>query len=179
MSKKEKNTTEQAPTTPFMFKETTEVVQYKHIFTEKELVELGDTLNKQVREKQQLELDKESAMSAFKSRIEVKDAETNITSNYINDKYKHVPVDAVKRVNASEKAFEWIHPDNGEIIQTQLMTTKDIREYFPKRKDFESKNMVWYNPYDSSVVDSRPLTAEELQLQLDLDEELGLPADVF
>ena len=152
---------------PFEFKTERRFVQYKHFFSKSELLELGDTINKQIREKAQIELDKKSAMSTFKNKIEAMDCEINVTSNYISDKHKFEPVEALVRINAYQKAFEYIHPENGELIQTELMNNKQIRMHYPKTKDFETKTMVWFNPYDGVMVDSRMLEDDELQLDIE------------
>ncbi|AXE16239.1 hypothetical protein DR864_00405 [Runella rosea] len=158
-------------TVPFVFPEKTERVQYKHIFTEKELLELGEQLNKQLREKNQMELDKKSAVSTWKSRIEAKDAEINITGNFPNDRYKFEPVEAKKMIDASTLCWNYFHPENWELIETVKLTTKEVREYFPKRKNLINKTFEWYNPYTDLMVDSRPMSTEELQLTI--DEELS------
>jgi hypothetical protein len=151
----------------FKFKSDKKTVQYKHIFSEAELLELGDTINKQIREKNQIELDKKSAMSTFKNKIEGMDCAINVTSNYISDKHKFEPVEAVVLVNAYQRTFEYWHPVNAQLIQDEAMTTQDIRNHFPKVKDLDGKNMVWFNPYDGMVIDSRPLNADELQLTIE------------
>lgn len=156
----------------FTFPEKTERVEYKHVFDEKERLHLGDELNNQLKEKNQMELDKKSAASTWKSRIEAKDAEMNVTGNYLRDGYKFEFIDAIKKVNPLTLEWEYFHPENAEWIESRKMSQKEIREVFPRQKNLEKKLIEYYNPQTLVVVDSRPMSAEELQLTLD-DEALA------
>lgn len=154
----------------FKVEDKTQSITYKHIFSNEEKLEIGAKLALQQSEKAQFELDKKSMASDFKSKIEAKDAEISMNTNYINSGYKFEPVEAIKRPNLSEMCFEIIHPDNGEVVEKVPFKHNDIRALFPNYYDFEHGNMVWYSPYSGLAVDSRPLTDSERQLNIVLDE---------
>ncbi len=172
----------------FTFPEKTERVEYKHVFDDKELINLGAELNTQRKDKNQMELDKKSAMSTWKSRIEAKEAEMNITGNYLNDGYKFEQVEAIKKINGNTLEFEYYHPENSDLIETRKMSQKEIREFFPRRKNMEKKIFEYYNPLTNIVVDTRPTSAEELQLTLEDEkaanelertaEDAGVPSEL-
>lgn len=160
----------------FEFPPLTERVEYRHQFSNDELLELGDRLNNQIREKNQLEADKKSAMSAYKSRIDSKDAEIALTGNFLRDKYEIKPVDASKRINPNTLYFELFHPETGDLLEDRKMRSDEIRRYFPQRKNLVKNMIEWYNPYNEEVVvDSRKMTNEEIadatQLKIDTKNE--------
>ncbi len=149
------------------FKESIISADYKYQFADSELLEFGQKLAEKNRELEQLELDKKSSASTFKSRIESKQSEAKNLANYLQDRFKWQLVDAKRIPNIDLLEWEIRHPENNELIYTEKFTNSDIKAGFPKRKDIQLKKMVWYHPATGEVLHSRDLEPSEYQLEMD------------
>lgn len=105
----------------------------KCILTEKEIKESGANLARFHSEISDLENQKKSVVSDFKSKIEKATAEADIEARKIQNGYEYRSVECEVQKIFDEKVVQVVRTDTGEIIKQRAMTPDELQEkMFPE-----------------------------------------------
>jgi len=104
-----------------------EYVDSKHILSQDERNQMGLNLASKHIEVGDLLEEKKANVSQYTAKIDAKKAEISLLSTQINNGYVILSVYAEKRRNFTDKVWEWIDPNTGEIVKTEPFMGNDFQ----------------------------------------------------
>jgi len=100
----------------------------KHTFTEEERRLIADEMAAQdIREQNDVEDDKKSVVSDFKSRLDVLSGKVKNSANKLNSGWEMRFMDCEKQPDYDKKLWQFYSCETGEHIKSEAMTESDMQ----------------------------------------------------
>ncbi|KAA9357269.1 hypothetical protein [Larkinella humicola] len=144
-----------------------ETITYRHYYTPEEHSEKSQQLATVNIQKVELEDEKKAITSEYKAKIDAHQSQLNLLSRQVHDRFETRTILAVKRKNFTDRIWEYINPDSGEIIKTEPLTGRDL-QYDVPLSDEELPG--------ATSQDDSPIEGEDLENGVEPDATEYLPA---
>jgi hypothetical protein len=108
-----------------------ENISYKYFFSPAEREDNARKLADAQIGKMELEDEKKAVTSEYKAKIDGKDSEIKLISRHIIDGYTTKTKYALKQKNYTQKVWEWVDEDTGEVVKTEPLSPKDMQQDIP------------------------------------------------